>query len=274
MLNKITLSAVRHSKALALPLMLVLLTLVSCKDDETIDPDENPQNTEKALIPEKDQTYTYKITDSEGVESSSVLRVTSVKDSAGIPVYNVQNVINDASGKMTLNYRAFSHNGLTTNELAVPAGLASLEEYVREFAYIEDYELSGFPQVQIFENKGTVNSKVTFSKQPIKMHLDLTIPLPDDERISAKLDCTLQYEEGKVVKEESVTTPAGTFNCSKWEYSYELYTKLTTDQTPPEESTVVYTVLVWTAPGIGVVKSSEVSGTDITNTELQKIAKQ
>ncbi|TLV00710.1 TapB family protein [Dyadobacter luticola] len=262
----------RRSKAVMLPLAIALLSLVSCKDDPAVDPDENnPPVAEKAFIPEKNKTYSYKISDSDGGVSNSVLRVTSVKDSSGIPVSHIENVIEEEDDKIILNYRAFSHGGHTTNELSIPAGFNSMQQYVQEFAYIDDYELSGFPQVQVFDNKGTVDSKVTFSTKPVKMHLELTIPVSEEESIPAQMDCTIQYADGKAIAQENITTPAGTFNCTKWLYSYELYGKLTAGQSAPEEVRVVYTVTEWTAPGVGVVKSVEASGEDVTTTELQKI---
>jgi hypothetical protein len=167
MLSKISSSSlpVRQMKSILFSAAIAFFSLTSCKDDDEVKPDDGQNTEEKAFLPAKDQVYTYKIEDSDGIKSSSEMRVTSVKDSAGIPVYNVENVITEELGKVKTNNRAYSHNGSTTYELSYPEGLSALNTYIREFAVIEDYKLTGFPQQQVFENKGTVDSKVTFSKE-------------------------------------------------------------------------------------------------------------
>ncbi|MCE7065304.1 hypothetical protein [Dyadobacter sp. CY326] len=277
MLNKNQSYAIfaRHTRQTLFALAIAAVSFASCKDDDNPKPDGGkPANEDKGLLPEKDQLYSYKITDSEGSESSSEMKVINVKDSSGIAVYNIENLIQEGDDKVKTNNRAFVKDGLTTYELSYPEGLNSITTYVRTFAVIEDYSLTGFPQRQIFEHKGTVDSKLTFSKEPVRMKLGLLIPIGEDDNIEANLECKVTYHDGEVTKQEKITTPAGTFNCSKWVYDYELYTKLTGKDIPDEVSEVVYTVELWTAPGVGIVKTIEASGKDITTTELQKITKQ
>lgn len=278
MLNKNPLSSLfaRRTRQMCFSLAIAAVSLSSCKDDkDNVKPDDgNPNTEDKGFLPEKDQVYAYKISDSEGAESNSVMKVINVKDSSGIAVYNIENLMEEGNDIVKIHSRAFSKGGLTTYELSYPEGLSALNTYVREFAVIEDYTLTGFPQRQILENKGTVGSTITFSKEPMNMKLDLLIPINEENSIEANLECKLTYLDGKVTKQEAINTPAGTFNCSKWEYKYEMYTKLSGDDIPEEVSEVVYTVELWTAPGVGIVKTIESSKTDITTTELQKITKQ
>ncbi len=75
----------------------------------------------------------------------------------------------------------------------------------------------------------------------------------------------------RLPRKKAFITPAGTFNCTKWEYTYEVYTKMETEIVPLEETTEVYNVSLWTAPGVGVVKTIEKSDESTSTTELQKI---
>ncbi|WP_439556621.1 TapB family protein [Dyadobacter sp.] len=274
MKNRISYPTNLHCRKTLLAVLFAGMSLVACKETEPgVIPDVISKD-EKAIIPAKDQRFVYKIQESDGTESSAVTKVLAVRDSAGIAVYDIENKIQyEEAGSLTLKYNAFSKDGKTTNEISTAAGLNAIVEYIGEFAIIKSSELSGLPQRQIFENKATVGSKVTFSSAPVRQYMELEIPIEDGDPISAEIECLVTYHEGKAVKEESVTTPAGTFNCTKWEYSYDLETKLTSAAFPSEESAVVYTVHLWTAPGIGIVKSEEFSGTDVTKTELQKIEK-
>jgi hypothetical protein len=256
-------------------ILLAGMSVVACNDtDPPVIPGGNDKPEENAIIPAKDQRYTYKINESDNTVSTAVTRVVAVKDSAGVPVFDIENAIRyEEAPPLVLKYRAFSKDGLTTNEISSAAGLNAIIEYIGGFANIKSSELSGLPQRQIFENKGTVGSKVTFSSAPVHQYMELEIPIEDGDPISAEIDVTVTYHDGKVVKEESVTTPAGTFKCSKWEYTYDLETKLTSEAFPEEKSGVIYTVHLWTARGIGIVKSEEFSESDVTKTELQKIEK-
>lgn len=44
-----------------------------------------------------------------------------------------------------------------------------------------------------------------------------------------------------------------------------------TEIVPLEEKTLLYEVSLWTAPGVGVVKSVETSDEDSSTTELQRV---
>ncbi|MCE7058547.1 hypothetical protein [Dyadobacter sp. CY343] len=254
-------------------LLFAAMLLVACDTEKAVLPNENNDVPDlSAIIPAKDQRFTYKLVDSDGAETRLVTRVTAVNDSAGINVFSIENNFQYEEGPLVLKYKAFSKGGLTTNEISTSTGLNAMIEFVKGFATIKSSELTGFPQRQIFDNKGTVDSKVTFSKDPIRQYMKLEIPT-EDGIVAAGIRNVVTYHDGEVIKEESITTPAGTFKCSKWEYSYDLETTLTSEHFPPEETAVVYTVHLWTAPGIGIVKSIEASGKDVTKTELQKIDK-
>jgi hypothetical protein len=255
-------------------LALACVFFISCKDEGAmVLPDENPVESQ-SILPAQGQRYTYKATDSEGGVSTAVLRVKNVKDSSGIEVYHIEQAVTDGDDKFLLDSRAYSHQGKTTVETGIPSGIYSIMSYISQFASIEDFELTGFPHSQIYENKTEPGSKVSFSAEPIGLLMHLLIPAEDRDPIIAEAGVTIQYNEGKLIREESVITPAGTFKCSKWEYSYEMKTILSGDGIPQEESEVVYTIHQWTAPGIGVVKSIEASGSDVSTTELQKINKE
>jgi hypothetical protein len=274
MLNKPSIYALpaRRLKSVLFACAVAFAALSSCKnDDEKVVPDE-VVDAKKAIIPEKGKQYTYKIVDSDGTVETSVTQVKSVKDSAGFSVSNIQNVVKVADGQYAVDYKAYSNKGTTTYELEMPSVFAALLKELRPIAYIEDFDLTGFPQYQIFDNKGTVDSPVTFKGDPISMKIKMQIIVEEGDNIDAEISSKITYKSGKVVKEEAVTTPAGTFNCSKWQYSYVTVTKFEAVGFPAEESTDTVNVSLWTAPEIGIVKSVEESSEGETSTtELQKI---
>ncbi|SKB60968.1 TapB family protein [Dyadobacter psychrophilus] len=277
MLNKIqpSITFARRTRAAFLSLAIAAVSLASCKDDkDNVKPDDgNPPAEDKAFLPEKDQIYTYRILDSDGEKSSSTLQVVNTKDSSGIAVYDIENVIQEGRVFVTTRSRAFSKGGLTTNEMLHEDAVHALYDIVNEFAEIEDVTMSGFPQKQVLENKGTVGSNVTFGKDPLKVDMALLIPIDEQNKIEADWETTLTYLDGKATKQEEITTPAGTFKCTKWEYKYEMHIKLSSLFIPVEETEDVCTVELWTAPGVGIVKSIETVGEDSSTTELQKITK-
>jgi hypothetical protein len=274
--NQPSITIARHTRLAFLSLAISVLLFASCKDDkDDVKPDDgNPATEDKAFLPKKDEVYTYRITDSDGTKSSSVMKVTNVKDSSGISVYNIENVIQEGNVFVTTRNRAFSKDGLTTYEMFYEDALNALYADTEEFAVIEDVEMKGFPHKQILENKGTVGSSISFSKDPMEINLALLIPIDEDDSVEAELETKIAYLDGKATKQETITTPAGTFNCSKWEYKYEMSMKLTSLFIPVEEREAVFTVELWTAPGVGIVKTVETSDGDVSTTELQKIAKQ
>ena len=277
MLNKIqpSITNARQARQAFFTLAIAALSFASCKDDkDNIKPDDgNPATEDKAFLPNKDEVYTYRISDSDGSKSSSTMKVVSVKDSSGISVYNIENEIKEGNVYVTTRNRAFSKDGVTTYELFYEDAINSLYANTEEFATIEKVTMKGFPQKQVMENKGTVGSNITFSKEPMEIGLELLIPIDENDSIEADLETKITYLDGKATKQETITTPAGTFNCTKWEYKYEMYLKLSSLFIPVEEKEFVYNVELWTAPGIGIVKTVETSDDDVSTTELQKITK-
>lgn len=266
-----SLSISRWAKS-ALALAVLAMSFTACKDDDNPNPDGgNNGGTEKAFIPSKDKKYSYKVTDSDGSTSDMLTKIVSTKDSAGMEVHTIHNIIEEDGDEMTLVSKAYAKGGTTTNELPYPSAMQALVTEINEFAFISDLKITGFPQYQLLENNGKVNSALTFKGDPIKVLLELEIPTEDEGSVLGKLESRLTYKNGKAVAEESVTTPAGNFNCTKWEYSYEVYSKLETEVTQPSTATETINVTLWTAPGVGVVKSIEKGKEGTSTTELRKI---
>jgi hypothetical protein len=274
MLNKISFYALpAHRLRFAIiSLAIAVVTLTSCKkDDDKVVPDDTA-TAKKAIIPEKGKQYTYKIVDSDGTIESSVTQVKSVADSAGISVFNIQNVVKVEDGQYAVDYKAYSHDGATTYQMELPFAFAALIKELRPIAYIEDFDLDGLPQQQVFDNKGTVGSLLSFKGDQVNIKIKMVIIVEEGDNVEAEASAKITYKPGKVVKEEAITTPAGTFNCSKWEYSYVAVSKLEATGFPAEESTETVKVSLWTAPEIGIVKSLEESSEgESSTTELQKI---
>ncbi len=48
-----------------------------------------------------------------------------------------------------------------------PPALVAMVSELNQIAYIEDLKITGFPQYQNLENKGTVNSLLTYKEIPL-----------------------------------------------------------------------------------------------------------
>ncbi|GGH40815.1 hypothetical protein GCM10007423_36140 [Dyadobacter endophyticus] len=257
----------------ALALAVLAMSFAACKDDDNPNPDGGGDGggTEKAFIPTKDKSYTYKITDSEGSTGDMITKIVSTKDSAGMDVHTISNFIRENEEEKTFMSKAYAKGGTTTNELPYPVAIKEMVNAINDVAYISEMKVTGFPQFQYLENNGKVNSPLTFKGDPIRLLLELEIPAGDEGSVLGKLEARMTHKNGKAVAEESITTPAGEFKCTKWEYSYEVYTKFETEVTEPEITTELVNVTLWTAPGVGVVKTIEKGEESTSTTELRKI---
>lgn len=256
----------------ALALAVLAMSFIACKDDDNPNPDGGDNGgTEKAFIPTKDKSYIYKITDSDGETGDMITKIVSTKDSAGMDVHTINNFVRENEEERTFISKAYAKSGTTINELPYPLAMKEMVNEINDIAYISDFKVTGFPQFQYLENNGKVNSALTFKGDPIKVLMELEIPVGDEGSVIGKLEARMTYKNGKAVAEESVTTPAGNFNCTKWEYTYEVYTKFETEVTQPDITTETVNVTLWTAPGVGVVKSIEKGDDGSSTTELRKV---
>ena len=256
----------------ALALAVLAMSFTACKDDDDPKPDGgNGGETEKVFIPTKGKTYSYKITDSDGETGDIITKVASTKDSAGLTVHTIENFVRENEEQKTYLSKAYAKGGTTTNVLPYPVVLKELQNQINDIAYISKFEVTGFPQYQFLENNGKVNSALTFQGDPIKILMELEIPAGDEGSVLGKLEARMTNKNGKAVAEESITTPAGEFKCTKWEYSYDIYTKFETEVTAPEISTETIQVTLWTAPGVGIVKTIEKGEDGSSTTELRKV---
>ncbi|SDH14475.1 hypothetical protein SAMN04487996_12973 [Dyadobacter soli] len=271
---KITPSLVisRFAKS-ALALAVLAMSFTACKDDDDPKPggDGDGGGTEKVFIPTKDKSYVYKITDSDGSTGDMITKIISTADSAGLQVHTISNFIRENEEEKTFKSKAYAKGGTTTNELPYPVAIKEMVNEINDIAYISDLKITGFPQYQMLENNGKVNSPLTFKGDPIKLIMELEIPVGEEGSVIGKLEARMTHKNGKAVAEESITTPAGEFKCTKWEYSYEVYTKFETEVTQPEITTELVNVTLWTAPGVGVVKSIEKGEESTSTTELRKV---
>lgn len=272
--NKIEASSLvisRFAKT-ALALAVLAMSFTACKDDDNPNPDGgNNGGTEKAFIPTKDKSYVYKLTDSDGTTGEMITKILSTKDSAGMQVHTINSFVRENEEDRTFISKAYAKGGTTTNELPYPVAMKELVNEINDVAYISDLKITGFPQYQFLENNGKVNSALTFKGDPIKVLMELEIPVGEEGSVIGKLEARMTHKNGKAVAEESITTPAGEFKCTKWEYSYEVYTKFETEVTEPEISTDLVNVTLWTAPGVGIVKSIEKGKDSTSTTELRKV---
>ena len=267
-----TLFSLSTKSAFALLIASTAFTQIACNDDDKVVGDGSVQTDPTAIIPTKGKTYTYQIKDEDGSVATQITRVKNVRDSSGIAVFDIENKISGDGSETVLMMKSFSKGGVTTNEIALPAAYATLLEEFKGSDLVKSIKISGFPQYQLLENTAAVGNKMTFKGEPIKLNLVLAFE-EDGEEFTTEIDAVLTYEDGAVKKVESVTTPAGTFSCSKWEYSYELITKSFRNGELQDQSNELRLVSEWTSPGVGVVKSveSDLLGTPTSVTELKKV---
>jgi hypothetical protein len=249
-----------------------VLTQIACKDDDDVVGDGGLQTDASAIIPTKGKTYTYEIRDEEGTVTTQTTRIKSVRDSSGITVHDIENKISDNGSETVLMMKSYSKSGVTTNEIPLPAAYVSILEEFKGSNFVKSIKITGFPQYQLLENKAVAGSKMTFKGDPIRLNLVLAFE-EDGEEFTTEIDAVLTYDDGIVKKVESISTPAGTFGCSKWEYSYELITKTFLNGELQEQTNELRLVNEWTAPGVGIVKSveSDMLGTETSVTELKKV---
>ena len=245
---------------------------ISCKNDDDVVGGGGLKNDPTAIIPTQGKTYTYQTKEEDGSVSTQITRVKSVRDSSGIAVYDIENKISSDGSETVLMMKSFSKSGVTTNEISLPAAYATLLKEFEGSDFVKSVKISGFPQYQLLENNAAVGNKMTFKGEPIKLNLVLAFE-EDGQEYTTEIDAALTYDDGVVKKVESITTPAGTFNCSKWEYSYELITKTFLNGKLREQSNELRFISEWTSPGVGIVKSveSDMQGTQASLTELQKV---
>ena len=275
MLNKVKVKTLfSSSKKLAFVFLATttIFTQIACKDDDDVVGDGGLRADPAAIIPTKGKTYTYQTNDEDGSVATQITRVKNVRDSSGIAVYDIENKISDEGSETVLMMKSFSKSGITTNEISLPAAYASILEEFEGSDFVKSIKITGFPQHQLLENNAAVGNKMTFKGEPIKLNLVLAFE-EDGQEYTTEIDAALTYDDGVVKKVESITTPAGTFNCSKWEYSYELITKTFLNGKLQEQSNELRFISEWTSPGVGIVKSveSDMQGTQASLTELQKV---
>jgi len=275
MLNKVKVKTLfSSSKKLAFVFLAAatIFTQIACKDDDDVVGDGGLRADPAAIIPTKGKTYTYQTNDEDGSVATQITRVKNVRDSSGIAVYDIENKISDEGSETVLMIKSFSKSGITTNEISLPAAYASILEEFEGSDFVKSIKITGFPQHQLLENNAAIGSKMTFKGEPIKLNLVLAFE-EEGQKFTSEIDAVLTYDDGVVKKLENVTTPAGTFSCSKWEYSYELITKTFLNGELQEQSNELRFVNEWTSPGVGVVKSveSDILGTPMSVTELKKV---
>jgi len=251
---------------------LVVFTQFSCKDEDVPAGGDGLQADKTALIPTKGKIYTYEIKDENGSMAMQITRVKTVRDSAGIAVYDIENKISENGNETVLMMKSFSKSGITTNEIPMPAAYASMLETFKGSDFVKSIRITGFPQSRLMDNNAVAGNKMSFKGDPVRLNLVLAFE-EDGTEYTSEIDAVLTYEDGIVTKVENITTPAGTFSSSKWEYSYELITKTYLNGELQEQSNTLRLISEWTSPGVGMVKTveSDVLGTVTSVTELKKV---
>jgi hypothetical protein len=274
MFNNSTISSfyAKSRKATIIFLTAVGLSLqTACKDDDNKIAPDGLNNDPTAVIPAKDKKFNYKIIGNDGSTYNEVTQVKSIRDSAGIAVSHLETSTTDGQEVSVMKWKAYSQNGVTTNEIPLPTALTGLLAQMQEIGTVKDFRITGFPQYQNRENKAVVGSTITFNGDNIKIYVKLEVPNNEGAPFIVELESTLTYIGGKITKVENLTTPAGAFNCSKWEYGYSYVNKVKYNGQAGDQTTENYTVTDWTVPGVGIVKSVEKTTDTESVTELQKI---
>lgn len=247
------------SRKLFTALALGVLFTACKKDDDngnggTTPP---PAQDENYFASKVNMALTYQDMDDDG-PTNHTLTVTGQRDSVGGKVIQYKSVYN---GGETVHPFVYSKGNTFTLVSTPPSELNEMIEEMKNTPGVSDFEISGIPLLQHFPAAPQINQAITFS-DPMHMGFNIT-----EDGETYRMDMHFGFSEGKVVGFEDVTTQAGTFkNCVKVQYKATM--KL---ETPAGENKNESVVTQWYAKGIGMVKSEDKDGTDVSTTTLTGI---
>jgi hypothetical protein len=237
-------------------LSFIILAGTRCKKNS---PPSSGNTATVPLLPAAG-TYAYHTISSDGTEGNSTTTVLDTRDSAGGKAVTLRTVV-DTITVITL---AFGHDSTTTFSITPPDIFYQMVALVRAQPGTVEYTYSGFPIYQRMPNSPSAGDGFIFTGGPVKLH-SVNV---DHQGHRVTSDYTITYGSGTIDSTgEKITTSAGTFTCQKWKYTMtdEFTSSLGLDMKNILDETV------WYAPGIGMIKSREISEKDNTTSETTLI---
>lgn len=243
---------------LILMLVVFALAIGACKKDKG-DPallEEAPKDT---FIPRMNTKYEYRISE-DGVATATATKwIDGGKDSSGIKLYNLHTNIASPYGDMALDNKLYVASGKTYTSFNMPDAWFALVAELKKNPGVEVIEArtTGFPGYMIMENSLKEGSKLTWEVPGKTGQYLKYIQKASGSNVTMTQEIT--QEPGTVTAVETITVPAGSFNCSKFVYNTSQKQEISVDGGQKMVRTGTENLTVWMAHGIGVVKQEAVT---------------
>ncbi|MCK7554908.1 hypothetical protein MKQ70_07775 [Chitinophaga sedimenti] len=200
--------------------------------------------------------------------------VLGTRDSAGYKVFNVRTHISMTDGNMDVDNLHLDAKNKTIVEMVMPDMWNDVIDALRSQPNVQVLEATptGFPHYMFMDNIIKENSVMTFqgnAGQP-GQYIKYAITSAGTTT-TMEVTQTVQYKPGKVVAVETITVPGGSFVCSKWQYAMDNTQEFKQNGNFLTSKSFHEDITLWTAHGVGVVKSVNVTETGESTTQLIKI---
>lgn len=264
------------TKIYAIAFCLLVSGMVSCDKSGTTTSQQNnldgKQNTAN-FIPSDKKKYHYEIRDQEGIVGQAIKEVAGTEDSSGLTLYTIRTLITTDNGETTLNNKMFAASGKTVTELVMPDMWNDIIDMLKSLPDMTVVEATpvGFPAYEIMDNPLSTSSKLTYSGPAKQGQYIKMVQHNDDGDDTYEVIQEIKYNPGEVVAVENLEVVAGTFACSKWEYSMDNTQIMKLNGVELNRKSFHEKVTLWTAHGIGIVKSLNVTESGTSSTVLTNI---
>ncbi|MXV52903.1 hypothetical protein GS399_18165 [Pedobacter sp. HMF7647] len=254
----------------------LLLSIASCKktDDSPGDNGGNGDDAEASFIPESGRKYQYAVEMEDGSKGTETRWITGAKDSAGLRVYNLRTHLVYDDEQMDFNNGMYTADGKTFTRLVLPEKWNEVIDIFKAMEGVTVLEAApiGFPVSQVMENAVKQGSKLTFAGPETQgMYLKYELKSSDTDVDLYEMTQSIKQHPGTVTKVETITVPAGTFTCSKFESGNDISSSTKINGNNVGGFDIHESLEVWVAHGVGVVKSISSTSTGMSTTVLQKI---
>lgn len=225
---------------------LLLLSIMGCQRQKP--EDEAPATA--GYYPTAGKRYVYELARPSGLPyAREESRVTHTVDSAGLTVSNITTTTTfDDGSDITDSILAHYENSRTHWVLAGTDLYRRWKIYESKEDVLE-LRLSGYPQSIVFHHGVPAGERLEFPGGPVVLYRKEA----GQARIYETWDA-VQYSDGRFLAQQNITTPAGTFHCTQWQYEQKLSHRIDYWGVPSPEVNTVIEQTLWLAEGIGVVK--------------------
>lgn len=264
------------TKVYFMALCLLVFGMASCEKDDTTNAQKNNLDGEQKaanFIPSGKKKYHYEIRDQEGILGQAIKEVAGTEDSSGLQLYKIRTLITSEHGETTLENKMFAASGKTVTEIVMPDMWNDVIDMMMALPDMTVVEATpnGFPAYELMDNPLSTSSKLTYSGPAKQGQYIKMVQHNDDGDDVYEVIQEITYNPGEVVAVENLEVVAGTFACSKWEYSMDNTQIMKLNGVELNRKSFHEKITLWTAHGIGIVKSLNITENGTTSTVLTHI---